>query len=550
MKRFYLLIIGLFTMLLMPSVVSAANASIGVSASNTVMLGNNVTVTVTLSSGTNIGSWEMDLSYDKAYLQLTNSSAEGGGTRMVGYASNGSGIKSKSYTFTFKTLKSGDAKVSVGSYTAYDYSTMAAMSVTGGSKTISIKTKEEIEATYSSNAFLKSISVGEYKLDPEFNKNTKEYSVEVENEVEVITLSAAKEDGNASVSGTGEKTLIEGNNKFEIICTAQKGNSITYVVNVYRKELDPITVSVDKKEYTIVRRSDILEPLSTFQLSTTMYEETEIPSLYSEITGYTLIGLKDDDGNILYYIYEDGKVKSLYVEIGSGSVKIYPLELPDNELFIGYNKKEIDFNGLKVYGYVFAKNSKFAVIYGQNVESGDVLYYSYSFEDKSIQPYNKEINEFYNKKINNYKYVIIGSLAVIFVLLFIIVVRKPSKKNKDSNRELKDIIEEHVNEEIKEEIEELEEQKVEEETIEEEKTKKSEEIVEEEKEEDTEDNSSQDDEEEKEEEEEVKVDEVKELDMEDYEDDFVEEELSKTKQLTRRERKAQRKAEKQALKDF
>ena len=40
------------------------------------------------------------------------------------------------------------------------------------------------------------------------------------------------------------------------------------------------------------------------------------------------------------------------------------------------------------------------------------------------------------------------------------------------------------------------------------------------------------------------------LEKVDQDDDFIEEELSKTKQLTRAERRRQRKAEKKALRDF
>ena len=70
MKKIHLLVIGLF-ILLFPSVVSADSAKITVSAANTVVLGNNVTVTVTISStgSAKLGAWQFDLSYDKNYLQ-------------------------------------------------------------------------------------------------------------------------------------------------------------------------------------------------------------------------------------------------------------------------------------------------------------------------------------------------------------------------------------------------------------------------------------------------------------------------------------------------
>ena len=223
MKKILVFLVALI-MFIPTMVVNASSANISVQASNTVMVGNNVTVTVTLSSSSLIGSWQADLSYDKSLLRLTSSTAEAGGASMVGVSQ--SGTKSKKYTFTFKALKSGSAKVSINSFYLVDYNTMDTMNTTGASKTISIKTKEQIEASYSDNANLKSLSIDGYSLTPAFSKSVKEYNVEVPNEIESINISASGEDANASVSGTGEKTLVEGNNKFNVVEKKKKRDKI------------------------------------------------------------------------------------------------------------------------------------------------------------------------------------------------------------------------------------------------------------------------------------------------------------------------------------
>ncbi len=448
MKKLFLSLIAL--VLFVPTmVVNASNASISVSASNTVMVGNNVTVTVTLSSGSLIGSWEADLSYDKSLLQLTGSSAEGGGTYMVNVAQNGT--KSKKYTFTFKALKSGSAKVSVNSFSLYDYTTMETMKTTGASKTITIKTKEQIEASYSDNANLKSLSVGEYALTPAFSKNVKEYTVEVPNDVESVVISASKEDANASVDGSGEKSLVEGNNKFNIVVTAQKGNSQTYVVNVYRKELNPIDVSIDGKNYTLIRKVENLPKYKTFTESTTTYEDTEIPSLYNQNTGMMLIGVKDDDGNVSTYIYEDGNIKNIYVELDNYAYSLLPLELKKSDLFKDYEIKTVEISGVKVDAYTL-DNSKYVVIYAQNVENGEENYYSYFISDGSFQVYNEDIAKSYEKRITNFKYVLYGLVGVILIQFLILIIRKPKKSKKKAD--LVETIDKHISKEIEEDLKE------------------------------------------------------------------------------------------------
>lgn len=448
MKRILIILIAGF--LFIPTmVVNAANATISVSASNTVMVGNNVTVTVTLSSSSLIGSWQADLSYDKAYLQLTSSSAEDKGTYMVNVAQNGT--KSKKYTFTFKALKSGSAKVSVNSFSLYDYTNMSEMKTSGGSKTINIKTKEQIEASYSDNANLKSLSVEGYTLTPAFSKSVKEYNIEVPNEIESVSINATKEDANASITGAGEKSLVEGNNKFNIVVTAQKGNSQTYTVNVYRKELNPISVSINGKNYTLIRKVENLPKYKTFVESTTKYEDTEIPSLYNQNTGMMLIGVKDDDGNVSTYIYEDNKITNIYVELDNYELTLLPLPLKESSIFKEYEKTTVEISGIKVDAYKMS-GSKYAVIYASNVENGIENYYSYFIEDGSFQVYDKNLSSSFDKKINNYKYVIYGLIGLVLLqFLIIIVIPKRKKKNKNKHDYL-DTIDSNIDKEIKDEI--------------------------------------------------------------------------------------------------
>ena len=126
MKKIKLFIISLIALFGLPNIVNAASASISVTGSNTAVVGNRVTLSVVLSSGTPIGSWEMMLNYDSNYLQFVGGGGEEGGMNMV---NSSSGTKSKKYTFTFKALKSGNTTVKVGSYIVYSFGDMSEMSV-------------------------------------------------------------------------------------------------------------------------------------------------------------------------------------------------------------------------------------------------------------------------------------------------------------------------------------------------------------------------------------------------------------------------------------
>lgn len=426
MKKISLLVITLMVMFIGVNNVSAASASINVSSNaKTVKVGNTVKVTVKVSSS-DLGSWEYCISYDSKVLKLTSSTADAFTCVKAGVVSSTS-QKTSTETFTFKALKSGSSKVTVKSYSIIGYTSESSLSTTASSVTIKTMTQAELEATYSSNADLKDLSIEGVELTPKFNKDTLEYNVEVENSVEKAVIKASKSDSTASISGTGTVDLTEGSNKFEIVVTAQKGNTKTYVVNIYRKELDPIRVEFDNQIYTVVRRSEALEENPLFELTEVEYENNTIPALFSEITGYTLIGLKNGDGDISMFIY-DNDIIGLYREIKSNSKTLFPQELPESDEFELFKKKEIDFNGLVVEGYILSDDSKSAIIYAQDVESGEMDYYNYDLDDDTVQKYSNELQKYFETQVQNYKYVLFGFMIFSIFLIFLLIIRKPNNK--------------------------------------------------------------------------------------------------------------------------
>ncbi len=433
MRRVKIWLVLLISIVFMPTLVNAASGKISVTGPSTAVQGNKVTVTIKIStSKAKLGSWQMDLNYDKSYLKLVKATSEGGGTTMV--SSSSTGIKSKSYTFTFEARKTGSTKVSVSSYEAYDFDTTDEITLSSSSKTIRIMTQSELEATYSSNAALSSLAVTGYDLIPKFAKDTLEYNVEVENDVTSATITGKKADSKASVSGLGSVELNEGNNRFEITVTAQKGNSQTYVVNIYRKEKNPINVSFGEYDYSIVRKSDELGELSTFESKEITYKGEEIPALYNEVTDMTLVGLKDAEGNINLGIYDE-EIKALYNELKSNNVVLYPQKLPQTKSFDEYIRKNINYDNMTVEAYALNKNSNVVIIYAENMETGDLAYYQYDIDNQTIQLYSDELDKHYEELIKKYKYVIFALMGLSFLLLLIILLRKPKKVIKVDNND-------------------------------------------------------------------------------------------------------------------
>lgn len=436
MKKIFVFLISLF---MLPIIAYAGSGTINVTGTSTAVVGNKVTITVTLSSNVGIGSWQMQLDYDKNYLQLTSSSAENGGTVMAN--STTSGISKKTYTFTFKTLKTGSTNVSVSSYLAYAFDDLSQISLTSSSKSISIITQAELEASYSKDNNLKSLSVEGFDISPEFNKDTLEYSITVPEDTKTIKINASVEDSTASITGTGEFEVTQGSNTFLIVVKAQNGSEKTYTLNVSVIDSNPIEVTVNDIDYTVVKVRENLPLASNYQEYSVIINDIEIPAYKSEVTSIVLVGLKDSSGNIKLFIYdEESKEYSTYNEIGINKLTIYLKDT--NKVIDGYKSKTITINDVELNCLYYNEDSEFVLIYGVDIDTNEEGYFVYDTKTQVISRYNDEVESSLNKKIQLYTYIIIGfiSLLILLFLILIFVLKKGFKRkkiNKEDNNKNK-----------------------------------------------------------------------------------------------------------------
>ena len=421
----------LFSLALFNNKVSASNSTISVKSNNTAIVGNNITVTVTLSSSSSLGSWDFTVGYDTSLLRLVSSNMESNGQRSVGYVTK-NGQTSKTYTLVFKALKSGNAKIYVYGETVYGYDEKL-MSVTTSSKTVSIKTQAEIEASYSKNNYLSSLEIEGYELSPQFNKDTLEYSISLDSSVESVNIKAKLEDSKASLSGDGQISLIEGNNRVEVVVTAQNGNVRTYVININVEEKNPINVNVDGEEYTIVKRKNALQIPENYIETTITLKGEEIPALYNEIINYTLVGLKDKNGNIKLYIYDsDNENYTLYQELSFNSNKLFLLDAED--IPKGLEKTKIKINEEDVTAYKIDDDSIYYIIYGMNLNTGNKDFYMYDSIEHTIQRYNTSmLNKLTKEKDRYLSIVLVLSFVCFLTMLFLLI-----EVNRDSKRKNED----------------------------------------------------------------------------------------------------------------
>lgn len=420
-KILYLLIAGII--FLIPKSALAVTVSTNCSSSSSATLGNIVSVTVTGNSSDSV-MWDLSISYDSSKLQYI-------GGNPTHYVSDNFS-SSISLTYRFKTIALGNAVVKVANA---EVATATGDSANSNNASCSINivnasSSPTNAAKKSSDNNLKLLEVEGAVLNPEFNKDILEYNVELSSDTTKIKVNADKSDSKASISGIGEIEVKEGQNRLEIIVTAENGSSKTYVINANVLEKEPINVKVGKENYTLIRKTGVIEPPEGYNETKVTINDEEIPAYTNEVSGYTLVGLRDSNGNASWYIFDSDELSyTKYLELKSNSIRLVLLK-PDNEnVPYRYYKSKFDFEGNNIDGYVFNEGSDFRLIYGMNIETGEKAFYLYDLKDKTIQRFYNEQVLIYINLVKKCK-ILFLVFTIAIMILFISVILALSKNIK------------------------------------------------------------------------------------------------------------------------
>ena len=423
-----LFILGLSFLFFCPYVVDAASISVS-SSTSTGTVGGNITVRVNINESSGLGSWEYSLNYDSSKLQLLS-----GNTHVVGYVSS-EGQTSQSYTYTFRVKGTGSTTISVVNTAIASWDEVVTSPT--DSTTINLVSRSEVEESYSTDNTLASLEVEGFSLSPEFNSDTTNYSVEVDSDTTSVKVNAKANDDNAKVSGDGEVEVHEGSNTINVVVEAESGATKTYTIVVNVKEKDPINVEVNNDNLSVVRKTDELQDLvkDYFVETTVNINDEEVPAYNIESLNITLVALKDEKGNINFYIYDDGKY-TLYQELGNDSLTIHLLD--DGKYPSNYKKYTVKIDGEEYTVYKLNKDSKYYLVYGENVETGKKGLYLYDSVDKTLQRYYTEEVDNLNDELRINSFIIMG-LTCLIVLLLIIFLIALHTKNNDKRKYKKEI---------------------------------------------------------------------------------------------------------------
>lgn len=404
--------VGNYNLAARPSVTSLTN-------------GGYVNFTVSFSSATRFANWDASFTYDQNKLQFIS------GDTNLASAFIMSPITSKTYVYRFKTKAIGQANFNfkVNSILAFD----AEETLCPGSKAVSASVNIVAPRDLSSNNYLKDLVIEGITLSPKFNRNTYKYAINLPEKTAFININAVKEDLRSGISGAGKISLNEGDNTINIIVTAENGASRTYSIVANVAEPNPIRVTVEKLEYTVVRKSEqIVKPNEDFVNTEIKIGEEEVPALVNEKLDMTIVALRNSDNQVSLFIYKDGK----YSPFKMIKTKLTELLINEKKAVKDYRKASIKIDEVN---YSVYKKGDYFYFYATNLKTAKEKLYRFeqSEESAQIEAEEQAINVKPSKNDNRVVTVLAIALGLTYLILLINVLRN-KKTNSAKNYENED----------------------------------------------------------------------------------------------------------------
>ena len=239
------------------------------------------------------------------------------------------------------------------------------------------------------NNDLASLSITDYQISPEFNKNTRNYYVAIPTTISSVEVNAQAESAKATVKITGNTQLTKTENTIQIVVTSAKGRKKTYKIIVTKQ-----------KENTL-----------------------KLQSL--EIKGATFSPAFDSSK---YYYTAEMKInndsKDITVEAVANNANAKIEVLGNKGIQAGENLVSVIVsNSRETTVYEILINATVEKTIISNVENND-----------KIQQVKNGVLEFF--KDENKVIALLVAVAVILIIIIICIIKKISGKNRaDNNRE-------------------------------------------------------------------------------------------------------------------
>ncbi len=336
-------------------------------------------------------------------------------------------IENNSYSIKLSAINTGSATITV---TPVGVSDGSGNTANLGAKSIKINVTTPREKSNDNN--LKSLSVVGYELSPEFDKDVQVYLATIPEGTQSIEIKATANSPYATVTGAGNVELEPGTNSINIVVKSETGIEKIYTINVDVKDENPIEVTVNNRNYTIVKLKENLTKPETFEENSTTIDGYEIPTFINNKADITLVGLKNEDGVINLFQYNNGEY-SKFNEMNLNQLLLIPVPLSKE---LDFTKGTVNINGEEIECYKYGEKSNYVIINAKSLVDGNTSYYLYDTDNNTAIKYEEELASTSKDTLKLYTYLIIafGSTSALMLIIIICLLHSTKKKQKKINK--------------------------------------------------------------------------------------------------------------------
>lgn len=310
MRKLVNYIVFIVMLLVLPFVVNAASANVGISCPSSAKVGETISCNINITTDVKVNGLVLNYTFNGAsYVSFTPSSGfTAQYTSANGFNVGNNAGKSGSYTI-------GVLKVKVSSATTImlkniDISDTGFNSYTSVNKSATIRLK-------STNVNLGGLSLSSGSLSPAFNANTTSYTATID--ATSVTINASKAENTQAISGTGKKTLKYGKNTFKVVVTSEAGTTKTYTIVItrpdkrktdnYLKSLSVDKGSISFKKETLTYSVKVAKDVSSIVVSAAVNDSTA-----SFVKGYgpRTVNLNYGVNNVLVKVQAENETVRTY----------------------------------------------------------------------------------------------------------------------------------------------------------------------------------------------------------------------------------------------
>ncbi len=452
LSKILLVTVFLLTALLDTKAMETVSGSVSASLNtSSVVLGNQVTLYVTLKCDSGVGGARVLISFDSSYLSISSydsPNATFNGTNLfLVEPTNNSSITIK---VVFTSIKIGNTSISVntsqfidyedGNYIgSYNESIGNSLEIkaktnnnTGGGSSSGGSSGGSSTTTLSSDASLYSLKLKNGNFEESFTSDKFSYTVYADDKIESLDIEAVCSSSKASYTIKNNE-LKEGWNEVVIVCTAEDKSTKEYTIKVYVEETP--TIFYQENKLGVVKNLDKVSDIDGFERKEEVIENNNL--VLFEHNDLTLIYLVDEYDNKDFYVFD--KVNDQVI------CKYRPIEI-DGKKYISVDFDYEDFSQLETelkkskyrfdsdttlncWSYKASNMSDYRIFYLMD-EDGHTSLYSYETSEKTMQKYTLPINE---ETIDNSSliketvYLCCGIAGLVCLLLSTVMVVKKSK---------------------------------------------------------------------------------------------------------------------------